>query len=57
MDIILTESQYIKVLQESKENAMSYIFTNSKNFTKKIIEDVKKQIGIYFFIMGIPQFL
>lgn len=52
MDIILTESQYIKVLQESKENAMSDIFTNSKNFTKKIIEDVKKQFGIDFVFLG-----
>lgn len=52
MDIILTESQYIKVLQESKENAMSDIFTDSKNFTKKIIEDVKKQFGIDFVFLG-----
>ena len=52
MDIILTESQYIKVLQESKENAMSDIFTDSKNFTKKIIKDVKKQFGIDFVFLG-----
>jgi hypothetical protein len=52
MDIILTESQYIKVLQESKENAMLDIFTDSKNFTKKIIKDVKKQFGIDFVFLG-----
>lgn len=52
MDIILTESQYIKVLQESKENAMSDVFTDAKNFTKKIIKDVKKQFGIDFVFLG-----
>lgn len=52
MDIILTESQYIKVLQESKENAMADIFTDSKNFTKKIIKDVKEQFGIDFLFLG-----
>lgn len=52
MDIILTESQYIKVLQESKENAMSDVFTDGKNFTKKIIKDVKKQFGIDFVFLG-----
>jgi hypothetical protein len=48
MDIILTESQYIKILKESKENQIEKVFTDSKNFTKKIISDVKKQFGIDF---------
>jgi hypothetical protein len=52
MDIILTESQYIKVLQESKENAMANIFTDSKRFTKKIIKNVKEQFGIDFLFLG-----
>jgi len=48
MKIILTEDQYISLLKEEKENEIEQTFTNSKNFTKKIIKDVKNQYGIDF---------
>jgi len=48
MDIILTESQYIKILKESKENQIERVFSDSRSFTKKIISDAKKQFGIDF---------
>jgi len=48
MDIILTESQYIKILKENKENEIEQTFSNSKNFAKKIINDIKNQYNIDF---------
>jgi len=47
MKIILTEDQYISLLKEEKENEIEQTFTNSKNFTKKIIKDVTDK-KIYF---------
>lgn len=48
MDIILTESQYIKILKESKENEIEKKFSDSKEFTKNILSNAKKQFGIDF---------
>lgn len=48
MKLILTESQYINLLKEEKENEIADTFSNSKNITKKIIKDVKKQHGLDF---------
>lgn len=48
MDIILTESQYIKILKESKENEIEKKFSDSREFTKNILSSAKKQFGIDF---------
>jgi hypothetical protein len=48
MDIILTESQYLKILKENKENQIERVFSDSKSFVKKITSQVKKQFGIDF---------
>lgn len=52
MDIILTESQYIRILKEQNENKIADIFQNSKSFTKNLLSEVKKQFGIDFFYLG-----
>lgn len=48
MDIILTESQYIKILKESKENEIEKKFSDSREFTKNVLSKAKKQFGIDF---------
>lgn len=48
MNIVLTESQYLKILRESKENEIEQTFSNSRSFVKKIISNVKKQFGVDF---------
>lgn len=48
MDIILTESQYIKILKEAKENEIEKKFSDSREFTKNILLNAKKQFGIDF---------
>jgi hypothetical protein len=48
MDLILTESQFIKLLKEQQEEEISGIFEKSRDFTKKFLKDVKKQYGIDF---------
>lgn len=48
MDLILTESQFIKLLKEQQEKEIAGIFEKSRNFTKKFLKDVKKQFGIDF---------
>ena len=48
MDIILTESQYIKILKESKENEIEKKFLDSREFTKNVLSKAKKQFGIDF---------
>lgn len=52
MDIILTESQYIKLLVEKSENQIADVFINSKDIAKKIISDVKNQFGVDFTFLG-----
>jgi len=52
MDIILTESQYLKLLVERNENKILGVFEKSKDFAKKIFNDVKKQFGIDFTFLG-----
>jgi hypothetical protein len=52
MDIILTESQYLNLLVERNENKILGIFEKSKDFAKKIFNDVKKQFGIDFTFLG-----
>jgi len=48
MDIILTESQYIKILKEAKENEIEKKFSDSREFTKNILSNARKQFGIDF---------
>ena len=48
MNIILTESQYIKLLKEEKENEIEQTFSNSADVARKIVNDVKKQHKIDF---------
>lgn len=52
MDIILTESQYLKILVERNENKILSVFENSKEIIKKIIDDVKRQYKIDFSFLG-----
>ena len=52
MDIILTESQYIKLLLERHENKMSEVLQDNRSITKKIIEDVKSKFGLDFTFLG-----
>lgn len=52
MDIILTESQYIRILKEQNENKIADVFQNSKSFTKNLLSNVKKQFGIDFNFLG-----
>ena len=52
MDIILTESQYLNILVERNENKILSVFEKSKDFTKKIFDDVKKHYGIDFTFLG-----
>ena len=46
MDIILTESQYMQLLVEKNENKIASVFDKSRDFTKKLISDVKEQYNI-----------
>ena len=48
MKLLLTESQYINLLKEEKEDEISQTLSNSRDITKKIINDVKKQYGLDF---------
>lgn len=48
MDILLTESQYIKLLIEEKNSGIKSTFTDSTNLVKDIIQDVKSKHGIDF---------
>ena len=52
MDIILTESQYIQLLIERNENKIASVFEKSKDFTKKLINDIKNQYNIDFTFLG-----
>ena len=48
MDLILTESQFIKLLKEEKQEELHQVFNESKKFTKNLIKDVKNQYGLDF---------
>jgi hypothetical protein len=48
MKLILSESQYINLLKEEKEEEISQILSNSRDITKKIVNDVKRQHKIDF---------
>lgn len=48
MKVVITESQYLQILRENKENEIEQTFSNSRNFAKKIVNDAKKQIGVDF---------
>jgi len=48
MELILTESQYIKLLTEEKKNEIEITFDKSTSLVKKIIKDVKQQYGLHF---------
>mgnify|MGYP000232541762 CR=1 FL=1 len=51
MNVLITETQYIKILKENKENEIEQIFSSSKEFTNKIVSDVKKQYNLDFTFM------
>lgn len=48
MKVLINESQFLKILKENKENEIEEVFSNSKNFTKKVISDVKTQFNLDF---------
>lgn len=48
MDLVLTESQFIKLLKEEKQEELHRVFNNSKKFTKNLFRDIKSQYGIDF---------
>jgi hypothetical protein len=48
MDILLTESQYIKLIVEKKNSEVESSFSNSTNIVKDIVNDVKSKHGIDF---------
>lgn len=48
MDLILTESQFINLLKEEKQEELYSVLNDSRNFTKKLIKDVKNQYNIDF---------
>ena len=48
MDVLLTESQYKKLLFEEKKSEIEKEFDKSKDVTFNIISDIKKQYGIDF---------
>lgn len=52
MDIVLTESQYIRLLLEKSEKDLANVFTQAKDLTNKVVTDVKRQFGIDFKFLG-----
>lgn len=48
MKVLINESQFLKILRENKENEIEGVFADSKEFTKKVISDVKKQYKLDF---------
>lgn len=48
MKVLISESQFLKILKENKENEIEEVFSNSKSFTKKVISDVKTQFNLDF---------
>lgn len=48
MKVVLSESQYLKVLTESKKAEVESVLSDSKRFTRKLMSDVKEQFGIDF---------
>jgi hypothetical protein len=52
MDILLTESQYIKLILEKKNDEVESSFSNSKSLVQDIIKDVKSKHGIDFTFAG-----
>lgn len=48
MEVVITESQYVKLLTEEKKNQIEGTFNKSKEFVKQVISDVKKQHGLDF---------
>lgn len=52
MNVIITESQYLQILKENKENEIEETFNNSRKFTLELLKDIKKQYGIDFSFLG-----
>lgn len=48
MKIVLNESQYLRILSESKKVEVESALSDSKSFTRKLMSDVKEQFGIDF---------
>lgn len=48
MKVVINESQYLQLLTESKKFEVESVLSDSKNFARKIISDVKEQFGIDF---------
>jgi hypothetical protein len=48
MEVIITKSQYVKLLTEEKKNEIESTFDDSKSFVKRVVGDIKKQHGMDF---------
>jgi hypothetical protein len=48
MKVVINETQYFQVLTESKKNEVESVISDSKNFARKILSDVREQFGIDF---------
>ena len=48
MKVVISETQYFKVLTESKKIEVESALSDSKRFTRKLMSDVKEQFGIDF---------
>jgi hypothetical protein len=48
MEVIITKSQYVKLLTEEKKNEIESTFDDSKSFVKRVVSDIKKQHGMDF---------
>ena len=46
MKIIITESQYKKILFESKEKNFEKVFNDLRDFSEKIYDEAKNQVGL-----------
>jgi hypothetical protein len=48
MKVLITESQYIQILKESKENEITSKLEESRNFVRQIMSEVKNQYNLDF---------
>lgn len=48
MKVVINESQYLRILSESKKVEVESALSDSKSFTRKLMSDVKEQFGIDF---------
>lgn len=48
MKVVINESQYLRILSESKKVEVESALSDSKSFTRKLMSDIKEQFGIDF---------